>query len=297
MKLIVIDPRHVGLASKADLWLRVRPGTDGALALGLAHLVISRGWYDREFVRTWTNAPHLVRTDTGRLLRAVDLAAGGERRSFRRLEPSGGQPVAYDPPTGRYGAPVGASRARGRVAVATTQGMVALPARCSRTMPNFARGIRPSAWRRLLDCARPGGGGGAAALAVAAGFLLRVERARASRQHHRDGPRDGAALRADRFIRRRAATCCSRVPTPAITGEDLPARARHQPRVAENVHSGRRSGTTSIARFLSGRPGERSLSRSRGLVGFGSNLLLLADHCAGGVRWQRLISTSMPTCS
>lgn len=36
MCLIVIDPRRVGLANKADLWLRVRPGTDGALALGLA---------------------------------------------------------------------------------------------------------------------------------------------------------------------------------------------------------------------------------------------------------------------
>ncbi len=35
MRLIVIDPRHTGLANKADVWLRVRPGTDGALALGL----------------------------------------------------------------------------------------------------------------------------------------------------------------------------------------------------------------------------------------------------------------------
>ena len=26
MKLIVVDPRHVGLADKADVWLRVRPG-------------------------------------------------------------------------------------------------------------------------------------------------------------------------------------------------------------------------------------------------------------------------------
>ena len=44
-RLIVIDPRHIGLASKADIWLRVRPGTDGALALGLAHIMIERGWY------------------------------------------------------------------------------------------------------------------------------------------------------------------------------------------------------------------------------------------------------------
>ena len=54
MKLIVIDPRHAGLANKADIWLRVRPGTDGALALGLANLMIERGWYDREFIRDWT---------------------------------------------------------------------------------------------------------------------------------------------------------------------------------------------------------------------------------------------------
>jgi anaerobic selenocysteine-containing dehydrogenase len=68
MRLIVVDPRHVGLAGKADVWLRVRPGTDGALALGLANLMIQRGWYDRDFIRTWSNAPMLVRADTGRLL-------------------------------------------------------------------------------------------------------------------------------------------------------------------------------------------------------------------------------------
>jgi anaerobic selenocysteine-containing dehydrogenase len=66
MRLIVIDPRHVGLAAKADLWMRVRPGTDGALALGIAHLMIERGWYDRDFIRRWSNGPLLVRADTGR---------------------------------------------------------------------------------------------------------------------------------------------------------------------------------------------------------------------------------------
>ena len=47
MKLIVIDPRNVGLANKADVWLRVRPGTDGALALGLASIMIEREWFVR----------------------------------------------------------------------------------------------------------------------------------------------------------------------------------------------------------------------------------------------------------
>src|SRR5690349_10504475 len=43
-RLIVVDPRRVGLASKADVWLRVRPGSDGALALGIAGVMIARDW-------------------------------------------------------------------------------------------------------------------------------------------------------------------------------------------------------------------------------------------------------------
>jgi anaerobic selenocysteine-containing dehydrogenase len=77
-KLIVVDPRHVGLAGKADLWVRVRPGSDGALALGIANVMIERSWYDRDFIRTWSNGPLLVRADTGRLLTEADITAGGD---------------------------------------------------------------------------------------------------------------------------------------------------------------------------------------------------------------------------
>ena len=52
-KLIVIDPRLTTLASKADLWLQVRPGTDGALILALINVIIGEKLYDREFVDTW----------------------------------------------------------------------------------------------------------------------------------------------------------------------------------------------------------------------------------------------------
>ena len=55
-KLIVVDPRKAGLAARADHWLRVRPGTDAALALSLTHVMIENGWYDSDFVRDWTNA-------------------------------------------------------------------------------------------------------------------------------------------------------------------------------------------------------------------------------------------------
>ena len=59
-KLVVVDPRKAGLAAKADHWLRVRPGTDAALALSLTHVMLENGWYDADFVRDWTNAADLV---------------------------------------------------------------------------------------------------------------------------------------------------------------------------------------------------------------------------------------------
>ncbi len=53
-KLIVIDPRKTGLASRAHLWLRVKPGTDLALALGILKVLIDEGLYDHDFVHHWT---------------------------------------------------------------------------------------------------------------------------------------------------------------------------------------------------------------------------------------------------
>ncbi|WP_352419310.1 molybdopterin-dependent oxidoreductase [Proteiniborus sp.] len=53
-KLIVIDPKQTKLAKKADIHLRIRPGTDGALALGFIHLIIKNKLYDDKFVKKWT---------------------------------------------------------------------------------------------------------------------------------------------------------------------------------------------------------------------------------------------------
>ena len=69
ISLIVVDPRRAGPATRADRWLRVRPGADAALALGLAAELVRIGGHDEEFVRAWTNAPLLVGED-GRLLRS-----------------------------------------------------------------------------------------------------------------------------------------------------------------------------------------------------------------------------------
>ncbi len=53
-KLIVVDPRRIAEAEKADLWLQIRPGTDVALMLGWIRIIIEEGLYDRDFVANWT---------------------------------------------------------------------------------------------------------------------------------------------------------------------------------------------------------------------------------------------------
>lgn len=55
MKLIAVDPRQTPLASRADIHLQLKPGTDGALALGMARVIIEEGLYDREFVAAHTH--------------------------------------------------------------------------------------------------------------------------------------------------------------------------------------------------------------------------------------------------
>ncbi len=53
-RFIVVDPRRTPIAAKADLWVRIRPGTDAALALALLHVIIEENLYDREFVEAHT---------------------------------------------------------------------------------------------------------------------------------------------------------------------------------------------------------------------------------------------------
>jgi anaerobic selenocysteine-containing dehydrogenase len=101
-RLVVVDPRRAGLATKAHSWLRVRPGTDAALALSLTSVMIDRGWYDEDFVRSWTNAPLLVREDDGRLLRSADLRLDGDPGSYVAWDEDAGAPARYDPARGRF---------------------------------------------------------------------------------------------------------------------------------------------------------------------------------------------------
>jgi anaerobic selenocysteine-containing dehydrogenase len=54
-KVIVIDPRRIPIADRAEMYLRIRPGTDGALALALMNVIINEKLYDADFVDKWTH--------------------------------------------------------------------------------------------------------------------------------------------------------------------------------------------------------------------------------------------------
>jgi anaerobic selenocysteine-containing dehydrogenase len=54
-KIIAVDPRNTWTTSRAVHHLQSRPGTDGALALGLLNVIINEELYDKEFVAKWVH--------------------------------------------------------------------------------------------------------------------------------------------------------------------------------------------------------------------------------------------------
>jgi DMSO reductase family type II enzyme molybdopterin subunit len=76
-KLVVVSPEYSPSSVHADYWLNPRVGSDPALALAMAQVILKEGLHDPEYVREQTDLPVLVRDDTGRYLRGSDLEKGG----------------------------------------------------------------------------------------------------------------------------------------------------------------------------------------------------------------------------
>jgi anaerobic selenocysteine-containing dehydrogenase len=104
-RLVVVDPSFSPTASKADAHLRIKPGTDAALGLALCRQVIADGAWDEAFMRTYTDAALLVRSDTGVRLRESDLVAGGPKTSYVAFDLGTNRPVFVG--TDRLGYPDG----------------------------------------------------------------------------------------------------------------------------------------------------------------------------------------------
>ena len=102
MKLVVVDPRRIGIANRADILLQPRPGSDGSLSLALVHVLIEQSLYDEAFVREWTNGSFLLRADTGQVLTEGDLIPEGRSDRFVAWDELTEQPLIYDPATGAY---------------------------------------------------------------------------------------------------------------------------------------------------------------------------------------------------
>ncbi len=61
MKLIVADPREIGLVKDATIWLRQRPGSDAALVNAMLHVILAEGLENREYIANKTENFEAVR--------------------------------------------------------------------------------------------------------------------------------------------------------------------------------------------------------------------------------------------
>lgn len=101
-KVIIVDPRQTPTSLKlADIHLRLRPGTDGALALGLCNIVIERGWLDREYVERYVSGFEAFRDYAARFTpEETERITGVPREQLYRaaeLYATNGPACAYSP--------------------------------------------------------------------------------------------------------------------------------------------------------------------------------------------------------
>ena len=60
-KLVVVDPYRTDTAEKADLHLKLRPGTDGALACAVMHVLFEENYADWDYLEQYTDCPQELR--------------------------------------------------------------------------------------------------------------------------------------------------------------------------------------------------------------------------------------------
>ena len=89
-KLIVVDSMFTLVASKADMWIHPRPGSDPALMLSMVQVIIEEGLANEAFLVKNTDAPVLVRLDNKRYLRMSDVTGSPRSPLNDRAEHTGG---------------------------------------------------------------------------------------------------------------------------------------------------------------------------------------------------------------
>jgi DMSO reductase family type II enzyme molybdopterin subunit len=92
-KVVSIAPDYNPSTMHCDDWLNVRVGSDAALALGMAHVMVTEGLYDAAFVKEQTDLPLLVRSDTRKFLRKSDVERSGSPEIFYLWDAASGRAV------------------------------------------------------------------------------------------------------------------------------------------------------------------------------------------------------------
>ncbi|KLU58964.1 polysulfide reductase chain A precursor [Peptococcaceae bacterium CEB3] len=90
-KVVVLDPRLSETAAKADEWLPIKPGTDGAFFLALIHIMLRKDLYDEEFLIKHTNMPFLALENQGMVVPLMESDEQGFPTSFRVLDRISGE--------------------------------------------------------------------------------------------------------------------------------------------------------------------------------------------------------------
>jgi DMSO reductase family type II enzyme molybdopterin subunit len=101
-RVVTIAPDYSPSAVHASLWVNPRPGSDAALALGIARSIVERGAVDEPYVREQTDLPFLVRDDNGRFLRESDRRDGGRDDVFYVFDLASGEVVEAPGTPGRW---------------------------------------------------------------------------------------------------------------------------------------------------------------------------------------------------
>ncbi|MER7251369.1 nitrate reductase subunit alpha [Kribbella sp. NPDC000426] len=117
-KVVAVAPDYADNVKFADEWLPAAPGTDGALAMAMGHVILKEFFVDREtpyftrYAKTYTDLPYLIRLDAidatdgayrpGKFLTAADLGRAEENAAFKTvvLDATTGEPVV---PNGSLG--------------------------------------------------------------------------------------------------------------------------------------------------------------------------------------------------
>ncbi len=91
-EVICISPDFNPTAVRSSKWVNPKPGTDGALALGMVHTMIAEDLIEWDYVREQTDMPFLVRVSDQKFLRESDLVEGGKEDGFYFWDESSGAP-------------------------------------------------------------------------------------------------------------------------------------------------------------------------------------------------------------